>query len=514
MAEEKKVKLADRSHPLYSDNIKRWEFFRDAAKGGTAFAENNIFEHRLEDSDDKNDRAERVYYLNYCDVIPDIYNSYIFRETIKRPSDDTLKVFRDNADKRGTSISDFIKRAGRYAAIYGACHILVDISKIDKKTPSLADVKRSGISPFCFIILPTQLVDWSLDSDGNFNWIIYEYTYYKDLDPTIEREEEQYFKIITKKEWWIENQDGEKVKFDDGSESAGTNALGLIPIYTLYNKEGEDDKIGESMLKDIAYINRIVLNWCSLIDEQIERQTFSQLVMPDDASMDEDEQRGKNPLDRISTSSIFTFNPDSKHAPKFISPEMETINTIWRLVTDHIREMFRLAGLQGGTSDLYTSNSGRQSQMSFKSVDSSLAEKSLTYQKCENAISKLAYLQLGKNAEEFESVKYPSSFNTVALSEEIDGLLKIMERNFSETLNKTLMKDIARKAISVTPESIKAQIEQEIESGDGLVESVSKNMFGPEKDGQGNPNTDLEKTFKTKEQKDKEDSSHRREKNT
>jgi len=507
-----KINLAEREHPLYAENRDKWEFYRDAAKGGKEFAENNLFTHRLEDSDDLAERKNRLYYLNYCDTIPDIYNSYIFRETIKRPTDQNISYFRENADRKGTSISDFVKKAGRYASVYGVCHILVDIPEIDKKSPSVADVKASKTSPFCSIILPTALKDFSVDEAGNFRWILYEYQHYKDLDPTVEREEETHYKLITTEKWWIEDEDGNKIKFEDGSKSEGENKLGFIPIYTLYNKEGEDDKIGESMLKDIAYVNRIILNWCSLIDEQIERQTFSQLIVPDDSSMDEDEQRGADPLDRISTSVAFTFNPDSKHPPAFIAPETETIVTIWRLVLDHVKEMFRMAGLQGGSSDLYTSRSGRQSQFSFMSVDSSLAEKALTYQKCENAVSKLAYIQLGYDITAYEDVKYPSSFNTVALAEEIDGLLKIMERNFSETLNKTLMKDIARKAISVTPESVKEQIENEIDSGDGNVSSVAKSFdVQAEKDGDGNTNSNLEKSFKSKDQLDKEESWHKTE---
>lgn len=513
MAETKKKLLKDREHPLYTKNSDKWEFFRDSTKGGEDFAKDIIgsqgFKHRLEDSTDLTQRQNRVYYLNYCDSLPNIYNSYIFRENIKRPPDKNLEFFRNNVDRRGTSISSFIKKAGRYASIYGACHILVDIPSTTKKNPSVADVKTDKISPFCSIIIPSQLKDWSIDEAGNFRWILYEYEYHHDLDPKIERTTETLYKVITKTEWWIEDEDGKPAKFDDGEPSNGTNSLGFIPIYTLYNIEGEDDKVGESMLKDIAYVNRIILSWCSLIDEQIERQTFSQLTMPDDQAMDEDENKGRDPLDRISTSSIFTFNPESKHPPAFISPNVETINTIWNLVLDHVKEIFRMAGLLGGTSDLYTSRSGRQSQMSFKSVDSSLAEKALTYQKCENEISRIAYTQLGVDNTNFESVKYPSSFDTAALAEEIDGFLKVMERNFSETLNKSMMKDIARKATPLAPESIREQIESEIESGDGRVETLQSNSILPEEKGQGNTNSNLDKSFKGTKDAKTEDSQHR-----
>ena len=502
--------LSEREHPAYSDNINDWLFYSNAVRGGSAFAnEENLFSHRLEDADDYQQRLERLYYLNYCDCLSDIYNSYIFRENIRRPPDLRLEQFRNNCDGKGTSISEFIKKCGKLSDTYGAVHILVDISKSNKKQPSVADAKASGISPFAVAIPPTKLKDWSVNSKGEFRWVLYEYLYYNDDDPTKDRIEETHYKIITTDEWWIENEKGKPITFADGTESKGKNSLGFIPIYTMYRKESEVDKIGVSMLTDIAGINRIIMNWCSLIDEQMERNTFSQLITPDDSAMDEDEQRGRDPLDRIGTSSIFTFNPESKHPPSFISPETSTITTIWKIVADHVKEIFRLAGLQGGTSDLYTSRSGRQSQQSFMGVDSSLAEKALTYQKCENAISRLAYKQLGIS-DEYDNVKYPTSFNTVALNEEIDGILKILERNFSTTLNKTIIKEVARKTTPLVSENTKETIEQEIDAGDGIVKPTPSNFrIQAEKEGDGNPASNLSDSFKTKDVKDREESSHR-----
>jgi hypothetical protein len=509
--------ISDRTHPNYDDNLDLWNLYRSSAKGGDDFInDDNLFSHRLEDSEDFEERLKRAYHLNFCDTIPKIYNSYIFRNNIERAGDANLKIFRNNADGRGNSISEFMKTAGYFASVYGVIHIFVDIPKSKKNKPSIADIKAESIVPYCTLIHPTQLKDWSVDEYGNFRWVIIESTYFKDLDPALEREEETHYKVITTEEWWIEDEDENKIKFEEeGRESEGKNDLGFIPIVTLYHEDNEDDKVGESLLKDIVRINRIIMNWCSCIDEQIERQTFSQLIMPDDASMDEDEEKGEDPLTRVSTSSIFTFNPDSKHPPGFISPDTENISIIWTMVVDHIKEIYRLSGLQGGTSDLYTSKSGRQAQMSFKGVNAALADKAGTYQKAENLISEIAYALLGLNVEEFIDVKYPATFDIVALGEELDGLMKIMEKNFSETLNKTIQKDISRKSVPMATEDTREQIESEIDAGDGIVESnqVKTAATQQEKDGDGNPEApNLEKSFKTKEKSDKEESSHRSEK--
>ena len=79
------IKLSERKHPLYEDNIDLWELYLNASKGGDDFINSdNLFSHRLEDSEDYDERLERGYYLNFCDTIPRIYNSYIFKKNIER----------------------------------------------------------------------------------------------------------------------------------------------------------------------------------------------------------------------------------------------------------------------------------------------------------------------------------------------------------------------------------------------------------------------------------------------
>ena len=512
MADKKKpIKLVDRIHPLYRDNITNWELYRDAAKGGNTFMVSQLKSHRLEDSEDHGEREERLYYLNFCDTIPKIFNSYIFRHRIERNPDKDLEAFRANTDGKNTIIGNFVKRCGYLASIYGVIHAIVDIDESTKKTPSKADIKAEGIQAYSKIILPTQLKDWSVDSEGNYNWILIEFEYLDDSDPKVEREEQTYYKLVSRTEWWIEDEDGEKVsKFADGTPTSGKNDLGFVPIATMYHIDIDDDKVGESLLKDIVAINITIMNWCSCIDEMIERQTFSQLIMPDNGELASSEEDGQDPLTKISTSSAMTYPHDSAHPPAFISPETTNIKTIWSLVLDHIKEIYRLSGLQGGTSDLFTSRSGRQSQMSFLGVSSTLKEKAATYEKFENDLSKIAYIQSGNDVNNYVDVVYPNSFDIVALSEELDSILKIMEKNFSATLNKSLQKNIARKAITLPVDKM-IEIENEIESGSGIVESSSINQIMSEKDGQGNINSNQSDSFKASSAAKKEETSHRKE---
>ena len=511
-----KVKLADRKHPLYTDNSDKWDLYRDSVKGGDEFVNSaNLFTHRLEDETDFTERLTRAYYLNYCDVVPNIYNNYIFKEQVNRPPDESLVYFRKSADGRGTNLSEFVKKVGFFSKIFGVMHVLVDMPPKTKNKITNAEAKQMNLNPYCSLVYPSQLVDWSLDANGNLNWVIISSVHYNDLDPAKEREVQTHYKLITREEWRVEDADGNPVKYDDGRPNKGPNELKAVPLVTMYHQDIDDDKIGESLIKDIVYINRAILNWCSCIDEMIERQTFSQLIVPDDGSLAEESESGDDPLRRVSTSSVWTFNSESKHPPAYISPNTDNIVTIWNLVIDHVKEIFRIGGLIGSTEDMYASTSGRSKQMGFMSVNSALAGTSGKYQKFENDISAIAYTLLGKNPEEYQQVKYPDSFDIAALEDEVDSLFTIMSKNFSARLNKTMMKNIARKAVPLADEATRLEIEAEIESGDGMLQPDLGLEIGADgkpiqpKNEDGNPNSDLGKSFRSKGKLDKKESSHR-----
>lgn len=500
-----KTILAEREHPLVADNLPLWNLYMDAIRGGKNFVnDENLFSHRLEDSDDFTEREDRGYFLNYCESIPNLFNVYIFKEKIGRPPDDMLDPFRKNVDGRGMTISEFVNRVGFFSSVFGAMHVLVDMPSSNKEILSKRDVKENKLQPYCTLVYPQQLKDWSIDSQGNLRWIVIENTYYYDEDPTIEREDEKHYKLITRDEWRIEDSEGNPAKLAEGVPNSGTNALGVVPLVTLYHKDMDDDKVGESMLKDIVYINRIIMNWCSCIDEQVERNTFSQLVVPDSGSLAEESESGDDPLHKIGTSSIWTFPADAGQPPQFISPNVSNIEIIWKLVVDHIKEIYRIAGLIGSSDDMYVSRSGRAAQMGFLGVNSALADKAKKYQKFENELSRLVYLQLGGDFTKYQEVSYSESFDVASLGEEIDNAMKVMKQNFSETLNKTMMKNIARKAIPLASPDIREKVESEIEAGDGVVKGFGFEEAQSSKE-DGNPNSNLGKTFRTKGELEKEE---------
>ena len=513
--------LAEREHPYFDDYIDRWDLYEAAVKGGKDFiTEENLFSHRLEFTEDYEERLKRGFYLNFCETIPSIYNNFIFKEKVERPPDVELEPFRRDADGRGTSISDFIAKVGYLSKIFGAMHVLVDMpQKNEDITYTRRFVKENNISPYCNLIYPRMLKDWSRDSNQNFEWVVVEYNYFRDADPKKERDIEKYYKLITKKTWRCEDADGNLFVFEDGRDAEGTNDLGFVPLVTSYHKDIDDDRIGESMLKDIVFINRAIFNWSSCIDEMIERQTFSQLIVPDDGTLAEDSESGEDPLRKLGTANAWTFNANATHPPDFISPDTSNLQTVWKLIVDHIKEIYRLAGLIGTSEDMAASRSGKAAQMGFLGVNSALADTSRRYQQFENDLSRLSRLQMGKDSEVYKDVKYPDTFDIQSLTDEVDAYFTVMEKNFSETMNKEMMKKISRSALPMATPDIKTTIEEEIDAGDGYIQpnQTRAEVVGQETEHRamaqqgGNPNLDQVKdSFRTKDRQVKEETSHRK----
>ena len=464
------ARISERTHPLFDENIDSWEFYEKSVQGGMAYLEEDyLMSHRLEHSDDFEQRKTRAYYLNFCDEVIQTFTNYILKEPVERPDDTTLEEFRQNTNNKGDDIDAFMRRVARVSAMYGHCHIVVDSPKLITNTIlSKKQQRDSNLFPYGTIVLPTKLRDWSLDSDGQLNWVIIEEDIFDDSDPDKERIEQVTYKVITRDDWTRYDEDGKKIEGDK-------NPLGEVYVVTNYHRDIDIDMIGESLIKDIAYVNKIIYNWCSLIDEQIERQTFSQLVIPDDGTL-ADESEKAEPLKKIGTSAIWTFPADAAQAPKFIAPEVSTIEVIWDMIIAHIREIHRLAGLTGVSEDLYSpQRSGKSQQYAFLNINASLAAKAAHLQRTENKLNRLCYLWQNKNADAgIESVIYPTSFDVQGLEASLATTFAIAEREISKRLNKELLKKLSLKALPQAVESVKGEIEGEIESGDGTIKTAAE----------------------------------------
>jgi len=466
---EKPLKINERTHPLYNKYLNEWDFYIESALGGKDYYENedNLFSHRLEDqAGDYDDRLERVYYLNFCNLVCSVYADYIFKEKIRRPPDKALDEFRVNVDGRGTDMNTFMNQVSWLSSVYGQIHVIVDAPYAEDINVPLHIYKKNKerFNPYAVIVAPQDLRDWSVDEFGNLNWVLIRTEGYSDINPNKPRKDDTTYRLIARDYWEVYDSEGTRI-------GSGENPLGEVYMTTCYNSDTNIDLIGESLITDISRINRIMYNWCSNIDEMISRQTFSQLVMPGDPhEMLHELGEGEDPLKALGTATIFTFPADAGQPPQFISPDRQQIDVIWKMIENHRDLIYELAGLGtvGSSSKFLSQRSGISQAYQFLSITASLAKKASKLERAENNINRLVLQWRGQKDIE-EKVEYPSQFDVLSLTETMQTAFQIAGQNFSTTLNIELLKNLAKKAAPVLPEKILNQIYKEIEKNKGAL---------------------------------------------
>jgi hypothetical protein len=354
------------------------------------------------------------------------------------------------------------------SSVYGQIHVVVDSPYAKDIDVPLHVYKqdKKRFDPYAVIVTPQDLRDWSVDEFGNLNWVLIRSRGYEDVDPLSGRKDATTYRLIARDYWKVYNADGDIIK-------SGDNELGEVYMATCYNSDANIDLIGESLITDISRINRIMYNWCSNIDEMIERQTFSQLVMPEDPHAELHEtSEGGDALRAIGTSTIFTFPATSGQPPQFISPDRQQIDAIWKMIENHKDLIYELAGLGtvGSSSKFLSQRSGISQAYQFLSITASLAKKASKLERAENAIDRLV-LQWKGESDMAEKVEYPSQFDILSLTETMQTAFQIAAQNFSTTLNIELLKNLAKKAAPVLPEETLNQIYAEIEENEGQLMS-------------------------------------------
>ena len=451
--------VSKRVNPLYTANSKKWEFYIQSFRGGLDYANGNLFTHRLENPEDLAHRQQRAYFLNYCRPLPNIYTDYLFREQAKRPQN-FLPDIMANVDGRGRNLDAFSRLCSTLSSVYGHVGVLVDKPQVDNAI-SMAD----AAVPYATIYTPEFIKDWEYDVDGQLMWILLYEPTAEASDPKTPRVDLKRYRLLTRQGW-------ELLELSDKDEetTVGQGLWGFgeerIPFAICYNTDTDNDLIGESLLVDIAPVNRVIFNWCSLIDEQIERQTFSQLIMPETGEQAGGEgQTAKT----VSTASIFTFPGDAKFAPAYIGPNTDNLRVIWEIIEKHITEIYRIAMLDKGDSAVIQAQSGVAKAYDFIDTNQALATKAAAMESFEDRL--LYAFGLWQRSEPKEEVQFPREFDIVSLERDIKNTFDLVSEGFSDTFNKLLYKRVVRKTLKSADEATLATIDAEIDARDTLTRS-------------------------------------------
>ncbi|MBM3725492.1 MAG: hypothetical protein FJW40_08720 [Acidobacteria bacterium] len=170
-------------HPDYAARKKSWRQYGDLYTGGEIFrlnAAEYLTARQREPADVYQERLNRVFCENYVGSIIDWYAATLFRrepvialENAPPGCSTFYHCFLDDADQRGSSLTDFFRRQLTSALIYGASYTLVDFPRTGMAPANRAEEDRMGVSRAYVVgYTPLDLINWSRDERGNFDWVV------------------------------------------------------------------------------------------------------------------------------------------------------------------------------------------------------------------------------------------------------------------------------------------------------------------------------------------------------
>jgi len=471
--------LSELVHPYHQENYEMWQECYLSYKGGAEFIERSIRRHQLEFEDDFEIRKERAFYLNFVKRIVNAMTDIIFDNIIVRPSAQKypiLRPFYRKASYFGESYDVFARRMSKLSSVFG--WVVVGVEFLAGSMPTQADVVSGRNYPRLALYTPLEFVDWSRVGDRFSYGLVKRTAYVRSKQGAPLQEVDEYI-LFTDKTISIYH-DGHLV----GSFS---HDLGYAPLVLVNDSTVDEFGFSDPLIKDIAKIAGILVNWLSVLDEIFERQTLSQLVCPDDGSLREEaaalmeeeaiyegmSQRmdltalanlERRVLKRIGKSKIFTYPANAGHPPQYISPPGSDMRIGWEIIMQLATTIFFLVGLGGIREDAFSASSkARQSALSL--MQSYLKDKASNLQSAEESILRIYFDYVGMGDvfdKDQVEVRYPAEIDAGPYVEFFETTIKsLLGPNISPTFNKAILQRLVDKCPYLTTEE-KEQIKLEI----------------------------------------------------
>lgn len=453
-----------------------WDLYLSAYEGGPEFAcGKNLFKHQRENPDDFSDRVQRVHYFNYCDGLVDFFTNFIYCETIQRDGGSNESFYWDfcsDVNKKGDSITDYMKMVSDDMQIFGMSYTLVDTPVIpgldgggDASDPQVVTKEMEetqGIRPYWVLIKPEEIIDWVTDE-----FEVLEYVKRVQLVTKVIGGEMRNLEKYT--EWFCDKTVITHIDVTDQFKpvlvppTIYMNVLGYIPLnVSRYKRSKRYPFMGNSFLRDFASNNREIMNYTSLLQEFLYRQAFNILAKESDTSIPtRDQEDGA-----LGSSNIIEY-PKGANAPAYLSPPVTPAQFIQDERQRIVQEMFRRAS-QDTMNEMFNGqgSSGFSQAQSFSKTVPFIATRADTLEKTETALMSLTMKLVSKTWD--GKIKYKDRYELTNVTDAITQLTSVFRDLImpSETFCKEELKRLVCELDGKIPIDKMAKIMQEIDALD------------------------------------------------
>lgn len=449
-------------HPEYDHCIEKWTKYSDCYEGENLTR--YVKRHTRESTELHDNRVARLYYYNYCASVVDLFIAYLFHAPIQRdlaglPKEE-IEKFYSNATRAGDTYHVFIQEAATFAQIFGHCGIFVDMPNLPEEGyQSEEDRKANNHRPYVYAVDATQILDWSLDDDDNFDFVKVE------LFPPQKRdwrtgvdETRRVFLIYTKTnfEMWEYKEAPESKTPIVTMLASGVNPLNEVPLVIMRGERAiKHAWMGMSTIRDIANINLAIMNWASLGDEEIYERCLN--VLTYQGGLDD-------PAIELTHHNALLYG-EGMNQPEYLTPGTSPLELISKWIDDGVSRIYTLAKLGGasGIKQSQEATSGIAYAFEFNETNQSLARKAECIEQAEIEIHRL----FGKwmKSEFTGSIKYAREFGVDDFLLELQLLTQARGTLTSETAIKEIETNILQKMFARRDQAFRNKLAAEVASG-------------------------------------------------
>lgn len=461
-------RLVSRRHPEYDEMLPHWQFLEETYSGGREWFDTNIFRYIKEGDKEYNDRLGRCYRFNHTREVVDLVDKYLFKQNVTRndSAPQCVKDFWERSTRNGLSISEFMRQSSKKTSIGGRIGIVVDTTA-GEAVISKADEKASGVQTYAYVVGPSQLLDYSFDSQGDLNWILIKECKRDDEDPfNSSGAEIERFRLWTKTDWRLFEEQGSGRRKKIVQVGSGEHNLGEVPVILADNIISDELYCSPAMIDDIAYLDRAVANYLSNLDAIIQDQTFSQLAMPAQNMLPGEDNYTK--LLEMGTKRVFLYDGEGGAQPFYLSPDPKQAELILAAIHKIINEIYHTVGLAGERTKSDNSlgidnSSGVAKAYDFERVNALLTAKADSLEVVENKIVHLVALWNGEGDRVKEDlVSYPDDFDTRGLYDEFDISARLSLIGAPDAIQQQQMKAVLDKLFPQLAKDLRAEMEKQL----------------------------------------------------
>jgi hypothetical protein len=440
--------LLDNRHPDYARLAPEWQFWQQSYEGGALYQEaGHLFRFPKETRSNYVERLKRASRMNFTRQVLDLLIQYLSKEVPERKKDQAPKAvldFWEDADRKGTTIDDFMKDVALLAGLFGSYYVMVDKPADVAENKLEQDARK--LKPYAYGINPLDVLDLVHDTTSGeiVQVLIREYVRgpvslleSRDSDTLQER-----FRLWVKTDegilWILFRQDAEG---NPEELERGLASIQRIPLV-------EVKRIGGSVIADIATLDRKVYNYDSLLDQILYEQTFSTLRLPWNGRMEEFYEQWELTL---GTKSILPYDPTAGAAPDFIAPDSSQGELILKAIDQAVIQIYRAKNLLdtvGASLPKSTTASGIARGYDFEKLNAGLATFADNLEKAEEELAVLVSLWEGVNETlPPDLIDYPDAFDVKTLLQALEEARLLAQSVASDTFRKLMQKRLVKKAV-------------------------------------------------------------------